>query len=235
MKLGKYLLRSACRGCYCKHSFRPITTLFQSGGTESCDSQGLSFYWLELLRGRALPQAGGQEGAGFRGVCGGGGWLEVFQPDSWSRHSSASCLPACPPRSLAPRLRERERERDIERKSLSRHGPPAAAVGSLWGMTTVHMVINSSGWGWRESFTVVACHRSTGCLLCSGQQTDTAELRDPAKRGGKDPSCWLAVSRIFFRSLLQCAAYQSGWGGRRGNVFICARKRVWGWNQGKKT
>lgn len=118
MKLGKYLLRSACRGCYCKHSFRPITTLFQSGGTESCDSQGLSFYWLELLRGRALPQAGGQEGAGFRGVCGGGGWLEVFQPDSWSRHSSASCLPACPPRSLAPRLRERERETSRENPCL---------------------------------------------------------------------------------------------------------------------
>lgn len=49
---------------------------------------------------------------------------DVFLPDSWTRHSSASCLP----RLLALLLRERER--DIERKSLSRHGPPAAALGS---------------------------------------------------------------------------------------------------------
>lgn len=88
-----------------------------------------------------MAEAGGQEGAVLRGVCGG------CQPDSWSsRHSSASCSPACLPaslaRSLARLLAAQQRER--ERKSPSRHGPPAAALGGSRGMTTVHMVINSS-------------------------------------------------------------------------------------------
>lgn len=76
------------------------------------------------------------------------GWLEVF---GQIVEVDTLLLPAPLPASLALlrslRGREREggRERETSRaKSPSRHGPPAAAVGSSRGMTTVHMVINSS-------------------------------------------------------------------------------------------
>lgn len=100
-----------------------------------------------------MPQAGGQEEAGFRGAwrrrggAGGIGW-KCFS-EIVGVHSPASCLPACLA-LLACMLaqfcrRGREKvQRDVGRQSLSRHGSLVSAHGSLCGMTTLHTVINSS-------------------------------------------------------------------------------------------
>lgn len=105
--------------------------------------------------GRKGLALGGAEWGGAGGRGWGGALLEVFSQivgvDTLLLPARPpACLPACLALLACPvadRKREREREKregDIERKSLSRHGPPAAAVGSSRGMTTVHMVINSS-------------------------------------------------------------------------------------------
>lgn len=74
----------------------------------------------------------------------------------------------------------------------------------------------------------------------SGQPTDSRELLDPVKQGGRDSSYCpafflLEKKEIFFLGvLLQCAAYQSGCGGLGEVMFYLFGTALCGRKQGKK-